>query len=60
MLFDPVILVRQPDKVLAVLALIVFGKSLIAFAIIMLLRYPIGTGLMVSVCSPRSASSRSS
>ena len=48
MLFDPAILVRQPDKVLAVLALIVFGKSLIAFAIIMLLRYPIGTGLMVS------------
>ena len=48
MLFDPAIMVRQPDKVLAVLALIVFGKSLIAFAIIMLLRYPIGTGLMVS------------
>jgi CPA2 family monovalent cation:H+ antiporter-2 len=48
MLFDPRILVREPDAVLAVLALIVVGKSLIAFAIIMLLRFPIGTGLMVS------------
>ena len=48
MLFDPSILVREPDKVLAVLALIVFGKSLIAFAIVLLLRYPVGTGLMVS------------
>ena len=33
---------------LSVLALIIFGKSVIAFAIIMLLRYPIGTGLVVS------------
>jgi monovalent cation:H+ antiporter-2, CPA2 family len=48
MLFDPTILVREPDKVLAVLALIIFGKSVIAFAIIVLLRYPVGTGLMVS------------
>jgi CPA2 family monovalent cation:H+ antiporter-2 len=48
MLFDPAILVREPDDVLAVLALIILGKSLIAFAIIMLLRYPVGTGLMVS------------
>jgi CPA2 family monovalent cation:H+ antiporter-2 len=48
MLFDPSILWREPAKVLAVLALIVVGKSLIAFAIIMALRYPIGTGLMVS------------
>jgi CPA2 family monovalent cation:H+ antiporter-2 len=48
MLFDPTILVRKPDAVLAVLALIVVGKSLIAFGIIMLLRFPVGTGLMVS------------
>ncbi len=48
MLFDPTILVREPDDVLAVLALIIFGKSVIAFAIIMLLRYPVGTGLIVS------------
>jgi len=48
MLFDPAILIRRPDAVLAVLAMIVVGKSLIAFGIIMLLRFPIGTGLMVS------------
>jgi CPA2 family monovalent cation:H+ antiporter-2 len=48
MLFDPTILIREPDAVLAVLALIIVGKSLIAFAIILLLRFPIGTGLMVS------------
>jgi len=48
MLFDPTILYRAPGAVLSVLALIILGKSLIAFAIIMLLRYPIGTGLMVS------------
>ncbi len=48
MLFDPTILVREPDAVLAVLALIVVGKGLIAFGIIMLLRFPVGTGLMVS------------
>jgi CPA2 family monovalent cation:H+ antiporter-2 len=48
MLFDPTILVREPGKVLAVLALIVFGKSVIAFAVVLLLRYPVGTGLVVS------------
>ena len=48
MLFDPAILVRRPDAVLAVLAVIIVGKGLIAMGIIMLLRFPIGTGLMVS------------
>lgn len=48
MLFDPTILLREPGKVLAALALIVLGKSLIAFGIVLLLRYPVSTGLMVS------------
>jgi CPA2 family monovalent cation:H+ antiporter-2 len=48
MLFDPTILVREPGKVLAVLALIVFGKSLIAFLIVLALRYPVRSGLVVS------------
>ena len=48
MLFDPTILIREPGKVLTVLALIILGKALIAFGIIMLLRFPLGTGLMVS------------
>ena len=48
MLFDPSILVRRPDAVLAVLAVIIVGKGLIAMGIITLLRFPVGTGLMVS------------
>jgi CPA2 family monovalent cation:H+ antiporter-2 len=48
MLFDPTILLREPRDVIAVLALIIVGKALIAFAIVLLLRYPVGTGLMVS------------
>jgi CPA2 family monovalent cation:H+ antiporter-2 len=48
-LFDPSILVREPFAVIAVLALIVLGKSLmIAFGIVLLLGYPAGMGLSVS------------
>ena len=48
MLFDPSILVREPLAVLAVVLLIVFGKSLAAFAIVLLRGYPVGTALTVS------------
>ncbi|NYZ15412.1 cyclic nucleotide-binding domain-containing protein [Azospirillum sp. RWY-5-1] len=48
MLFDPTILVRDPLAVFAVVLLIVVGKSLIAFAIVLLLRYPVFMGLAVS------------
>ena len=48
MLFDPSILVRQPLAVVAVLLVIVIGKSLAAFAIVVLLGYPIGTAVTVS------------
>ena len=48
MLFDPSILIRQPLQVLAVVAVIVLGKSLAAFLIIWLLRYPIGTALIIA------------
>jgi CPA2 family monovalent cation:H+ antiporter-2 len=48
MLFDPTILMRKPGEVIAVVGLIVLGKSLIAFAVVLVLRYPIGTGLTVS------------
>jgi CPA2 family monovalent cation:H+ antiporter-2 len=48
MLFDPSILIRQPGEVLGVLLMIMIGKSLIAFAIVLALRYPIGTALMVA------------
>jgi CPA2 family monovalent cation:H+ antiporter-2 len=46
MLFDPSILIRQPLQVLAVVAVIVLGKSAAAFLIIWVLRHPIGTALI--------------
>jgi monovalent cation:H+ antiporter-2, CPA2 family len=48
MLFDPTILVRDPLAVLAVLAAIVVGKSLAAFLIVLLFRYPVATALTIS------------
>ncbi|AEI65704.1 potassium efflux system family protein [Corallococcus macrosporus] len=48
MLFDPMVLVRQPLQVLAVLAIIVLGKSLAAFLIVLAFRYPVNTALTVS------------
>ncbi|OWV71623.1 cation transporter [Rhizobium sp. R634] len=48
MLFDPSILVRQPAAVLGALALIILGKGIITFGIVMLLRYPIGMGLTLA------------
>ncbi|HEU4647806.1 MAG TPA: YbaL family putative K(+) efflux transporter [Gemmatimonadales bacterium] len=48
MLFDPSILLRQPLEVLAVVAIIVFGKSCAAFAIVLLFRYPLHTALTIS------------
>jgi CPA2 family monovalent cation:H+ antiporter-2 len=48
MLFDPRILVEQPLMVACVLLLIMIGKTLVAFTIVLVLRYPIRTALTVS------------
>jgi len=48
MLFDPRVLVEHPLQVLAVLAIILFGKSLAAFVLVLVLRYPLNTALTVS------------
>jgi K+:H+ antiporter len=48
MLFDPQILVRQPLQALVVVAIIVFGKSLAAFLLVLAFRYPLNTALTVS------------
>jgi CPA2 family monovalent cation:H+ antiporter-2 len=48
MLFDPAVLLREPLHVLAVVAIIVLGKSLAAFLIVLLFRYPLNTALTVS------------
>jgi len=48
MLFDPSILVSKPLMVVAVLAIILIGKSFAALGIILLLGYPLSTALTVS------------
>jgi CPA2 family monovalent cation:H+ antiporter-2 len=48
MLVDPSILLSEPLPVLATLFIIVIGKSLAAFAIVILFGYPIGTALIIS------------
>jgi monovalent cation:H+ antiporter-2, CPA2 family len=48
MLFDPTVLVREPLAVLAVVAIIMIGKSVAAFAIVLLFRHPLRTALTVS------------
>jgi len=48
MLFDPSILWLEPLKVLAVVLVIVFGKSLTAFAVVLLNRHSLRTALTIS------------
>ena len=61
MLFDPTILLRDPWAVLATLFIILVGKSLVAFMIVLAFRHPVYTAATISAsASPRSASSRSS
>ncbi len=48
MLFDPFIVMREPFMVVAVVLLILVGKSLAAFGIVMTLGYPLSTALTVS------------
>lgn len=48
MLFEPRILVQQPLHVLGVVAIIIVGKSLAAFGLVLAFRYPLNTALTVS------------
>jgi len=48
MLFDPMVLVNEPLRVLTVVGIIVFGKTLAAALLVLLLRYPLNTALTVS------------
>lgn len=48
MLFDPIILLQEPLHVLAVVAIIIIGKSLAALLIVLTFRYPLNTALTVS------------
>ncbi len=48
MLFDPQILIGEPFRLLIVLAVVVIGKSLAAFVLVLAFRYPLNTALTVS------------
>jgi monovalent cation:H+ antiporter-2, CPA2 family len=48
MLFDPNVLIQLPLQVLAVVAIIVLGKSLASFLLVLAFRYPLNTALTVS------------
>ena len=47
MLFDPAVLWTHPGKLLAVVAIVVLGKTLAAVGLVLLFRYPLHTGLTV-------------
>jgi len=48
MLFDPRVLIENPLEVLGVVAIILVGKSLAAFILVLALRYPLNTAITVS------------
>ena len=48
MLFDPRVVIQEPGRLLAVLAIIILGKSIAAFLIVLAFRYPLNTALTVS------------
>ena len=47
MLFDPDIVIREPFKLLAVVAIIMVGKTAAAVALVLAFRYPLNTALTV-------------
>ena len=48
MLFDPLVLIKEPLHVLAVVGIIVIGKTLAAAALVLAFRYPLNTALTVA------------
>lgn len=47
MLFDPLVIIEEPLKVLSVTAIIMIGKTLAAIALVLAFRYPLNTALTV-------------
>ncbi len=48
MLFDPSVLINHPIQVLAVVSVIIIGKSLAAAVLVLCFRYPLNTALLIS------------
>ena len=59
MLFNPASLLRELWPLLATLFIIIVGKSVAAFLIVLAFRHPVGTALTIWPVSPRSGNSRS-
>ena len=49
MLFDPMILVDQPGKVLAATAIVIVGNPIVAMLLVLAFRYPLDSALVVGV-----------
>ena len=47
MLFEPAVVFQQPVKLLAVVAIVLIGKTVAAVALVLLFRYPLNTALTV-------------
>jgi len=47
MLFDPLILLREPGKLLAIMAIVTIGTPLVAVALVLAFRYPLSSALVV-------------
>jgi CPA2 family monovalent cation:H+ antiporter-2 len=48
MLFDPMVLIDSPWHVVVTVAIIMFGKSIVALGLVLVMRYPLNTALTVS------------
>ncbi|MEX1994332.1 MAG: YbaL family putative K(+) efflux transporter [Steroidobacteraceae bacterium] len=48
MLFDPSVLLREPVALLGALFIVLIGKSVAAFAIVLLFRYPVGVAMTIA------------
>jgi CPA2 family monovalent cation:H+ antiporter-2 len=47
MLFDPMILLREPGKLLAVMGIVTLGTPLVAMALVLVFRYPLSSALVI-------------
>lgn len=48
MLFEPLILIEEPIRVLGVVTIIIVGKSIAAMALVLAFRYPLSTALTIA------------
>ncbi len=48
MMFEPAILIQYPGRVFAVLLIILAGKSVAAVTLVLLMRYPLGSALIIA------------